>query len=276
MAEDVAIFAEHGFGEDDQQIERSQDPHPHDGKGSDPHTRHRHGRREPVSEIFGTLAALTASAALLVGAAAAVRAIAPAGVAQLEGYDVRRLGTIALYCAAGAVILVAVARVVAHIRSGRQGIASSAIILLVCAGMLAGGSLLVSNMFPAGIIKPQAADTAPVDNGSRMEREIEEVTGTCASGWREADPSSYPGVSYMAVCTSSRIAFITFDSKAAAAMDASPAKQKISEMLDQYASDPQEQADWQILSGDRWIAVGVDDDLVTLQRHWGGGLSPAQ
>ena len=274
MEDDVDLFAEHGFSEDE-----GSDPGLGDDQGQRPRasrSRRQRVKNDPVVRTFGILAILVALAAALVGIAAAVRAVAPAAVAQLGGYSVQYLA-VATFIAVGiALIMVILARVVSRMRSGRRGIASSAIVIMVCAAMLGGGSLLVAHLFPDGIIKPAVTDNAPVSNASQMEQGLEQVAGACEGGWSEVATGSYPGVSHIAVCKSTRVAFITFDSKAAAALYSGPAEQKISDLMDQYSTDQQTEGDWRILSGGQWIAVGDKQHMSSLQKLWGGSLKTAQ
>ena len=247
------------------------------GDDTDDSGHSRGAARHPVTVTLIVLALLAAVAGLLIAVAAAMRAVAPQSLAWLQGVQIRRTAISSLVAVAAAVLLVIIARTVARIRSERHGAGSSAIIIAVCAVMVAGGSLLVAQLFPEGIVRPSVSDAAPINDDEQMQHDIEQIAGACTSGWQQIAVGDYPGVSAIALCTDSRVGYITFSSKAAAAIYAAPAQQKIAEVLDQRAAQANEtqSPQWELLTGDQWIAVGDHAHMLALQQQWGGRLTQA-
>ena len=205
-----------------------------------------------------------------------MRAVAPGKLSQLAVLPVSAYTAIGCVFAVLAIILVVAARV-ADLKRRKGGHAgTAAIVLTAMAGVLIASALVVGNFFPDGIIKASGRDDAPVNSVSRMETDNEAATERCPDGWQSMDVSGYPGISTVAVCKTTRMAFVTFDSASAASMYRSAITSKISSTLDSYSTDSRAQGDWRILSGERWIAFGQKSDIEALHDQWGGTISTVQ
>lgn len=253
----------------------------HAGEGRDPHALAApkpKRQRKPISAerwIAGG-AALSALLSLAAASCAALRAVAPGKLSQLAVLPVSAYTAIGCVFAVLAIILVVAARV-ADLKRRKGGHAgTAAIVLTAMAGVLIASALVVGNFFPDGIIKASGRDDAPVNSVSRMETDIEAATERCPDGWQSMDVSGYPGISTVAVCKTTRMAFVTFDSASAASMYRSAITSKISSTLDSYSTDSRAQGDWRILSGERWIAFGQKSDIEALHDQWGGTISAVQ
>lgn len=253
----------------------------HAGEGRDPHALAApkpKRQRKPISVerwIAGG-AALSALLSLAAASCAALRAVAPGKLSQLAVLPVSAYTAIGCVFAVLAIILVVAARV-ADLKRRKGGHAgTAAIVLTAMAGVLIASALVVGNFFPDGIIKASGRDDAPVNSVSRMETDIEAATERCPDGWQSMDVSGYPGISTVAVCKTTRMAFVTFDSASAASMYRSAITSKISSTLDSYSTDSRAQGDWRILSGERWIAFGQKSDIEALHDQWGGTISTVQ
>lgn len=253
----------------------------HAGEGRDPHALAApkpKRQRKPVSAerwIAGG-AALSALVSLAAASCAALRAVAPGKLSQLAVLPVSAYTAIGCVFAILAIILVVAARVADSKRRKGGHAGTAAIVLTALAGVLIASALVVGNFFPDGIIKASGRDDAPVNSVSRMETDIEAATERCSDGWQSMDVSGYPGISAVAVCKTTRMAFVTFDSASAASMYRSAITSKISSTLDSYSTDSRAQGDWRILSGERWIAFGQKSDIEALYDQWGGTISTVQ
>lgn len=253
----------------------------HAGEGRDPHALAApkpKRQRKPISVerwIAGG-AALSALLSLAAASCAALRAIAPGKLSQLAVLPVSAYTAIGCVFAVLAIILVVAARVADSKRRKGGHAGTAAIVLTALAGVLIASALVVGNFFPDGIITASGRDNAPVNSTSRMESGIEEATERCSDGWQTMDVSGYPGMSAVAVCKTTRMAFVTFDSASAASMYRSAITSKISSTLDSYSTDSRAQGDWRILSGERWIAFGQKSDIEALHDQWGGTISTVQ
>ncbi len=253
----------------------------HAGEGRDPHALAApkpKRQRKPISAerwIAGG-AALSALLSLAAASCAALRAVAPGKLSQLAVLPVSAYTAIGCVFAVLAIILVVAARVADSKRRKGGHAGTAAIVLTALAGVLIASALVVGNFFPDGIIKASGRDNAPVNSTSRMESGIEEATERCSDGWQTMDVSGYPGMSAVAVCKTTRMAFVTFDSASAASIYRSAITSKISSTLDSYSTDSRAQGDWRILSGERWIAFGQKSDTEALHDQWGGAISTVQ
>ena len=253
----------------------------HAGEGRDPHALAApkpKRQRKPISAerwIAGG-AALSALLSLAAASCAALRAVAPGKLSQLAVLPVSAYTAIGCVFAVLAIILVVAARVADSKRRKGGHAGTAAIVLTALAGVLIASALVVGNFFPDGIIKASGRDNAPVNSTSRMESGIEEATERCPDGWQSMDVSGYPGISTVAVCKTTRMAFVTFDSASAASIYRSAITSKISSTLDGYSTDSRAQGDWRILSGERWIAFGQKSDIEALHDQWGGAISTVQ
>ncbi len=253
----------------------------HAGEGRDPHALAApkpKRQRKPISAerwIAGG-AALSALLSLAAASCAALRAVAPGKLSQLAVLPVSAYTAIGCVFAILAIILVVAARVADSKRRKGGHAGTAAIVLTALAGVLIASALVVGNFFPDGIIKASGRDDAPVNSVSRMETDIEAATERCSDGWQSMDVSGYPGISAVAVCKTTRMAFVTFDSASAASIYRSTITSKISSTLDGYSTDSRAQGDWRILSGERWIAFGQKSDIEALHDQWGGAISTVQ
>ena len=253
----------------------------HAGEGRDPHAlaapKPKRQRKPIAAErwIAGG-AALSSLLSLAAASCAALRAVAPGKLSQLAVLPVSAYTAIGCVFAVLAIILVVAARVADSKRHKGGHAGTAAIVLTALAGVLIASALVVGNFFPDGIIKASGRDNAPVNSTSRMESGIEEATERCSDGWQTMDVSGYPGMSAVAVCKTTRMAFVTFDSASAASMYRSAITSKISSTLDSYSTDSRAQGDWRILSGERWIAFGQKSDIEALHDQWGGAISTVQ
>lgn len=253
----------------------------HAGEGRDPHAlaapKPKRQRKPIAAErwIAGG-AALSALLSLAAASCAALRAVAPGKLSQLAVLPVSAYTAIGCVFAVLAIILVVAARVADSKRRKGGHAGTAAIVLTALAGVLIASALVVGNFFPDGIIKASGRDNAPVNSTSRMESGIEEATERCSDGWQTMDVSGYPGMSAVAVCKTTRMAFVTFDSASAASMYRGAITSKISSTLDSYSTDSRAQGEWRILSGERWIAFGQKSDIEALHDQWGGAISTVQ
>ncbi len=253
----------------------------HAGEGRDPHALAApkpKRQRKPISAerwIAGG-AALSALLSLAAASCAALRAVAPGKLSQLAVLPVSAYTAIGCVFAVLAIILVVAARVADSKRRKGGHAGTAAIVLTALAGVLIASALVVGNFFPDGIIKASGRDDAPVNSVSRMETDIEAATERCSDGWQTMDVSGYPGMSAVAVCKTTRMAFVTFDSASAASMYRGAITSKISSTLDSYSTDSRAQGEWRILSGERWIAFGQKSDIEALHDQWGGAISTVQ
>ncbi len=253
----------------------------HAGEGRDPHAlaapKPKRQRKPIAAErwIAGG-AALSSLLSLAAASCATLRAVAPGKLSQLAVLPVSAYTAIGCVFAVLAIILVVAARVADSKRRKGGHAGTAAIVLTALAGVLIASALVVGNFFPDGIIKASGRDDAPVNSVSRMETDIEAATERCSDGWQSMDVSGYPGISAVAVCKTTRMAFVTFDSASAASIYRSAITSKISSTLDGYSTDSRAQGDWRILSGERWIAFGQKSDIEALHDQWGGAISTVQ
>jgi disulfide bond formation protein DsbB len=231
---------------------------------------HGHKRASrPANRWLRGLAGLCGLLSVAAGLVGVVHAVAPASLPSVP----RSLPVpLAIGLAVIAFVLVIIARVGLPKGVSRRGVGTIAVVTGVLGLMLAGGDLLVTNMVPEGIIKAPVRDDAPTTSTTQMEHDLEQAAGPCSSGWRELGAGSYPGVSQAAACIDTRVAFVTFDSKAAASMERSAAQSMIAQQLRKRANDAQAQGDWYTLNGPLWMAVGQKNDMTTLHKTWGGTL----
>ncbi|PLS28896.1 hypothetical protein [Bifidobacterium parmae] len=173
-------------------------------------------------------------------------------------------------------VLVIVARATTPRRVSRRGVASGGIITFVLAVLLLALGVVVGVLFPLGLIRPAVRDEAPSGSADGMKFGIERVVGTCTSGWTDLNVGGYPGVDSAAVCTDTRVAYITFDSDIVADSYNGAVTAKITELLDEHADDARAQGDWRTLGTGRWLAFGSKENMTALQREWGGTLATVE
>ncbi|MDF7640106.1 hypothetical protein PT279_00610 [Bifidobacterium sp. ESL0784] len=119
----------------------------------------------------------------------------------------------------------------------------------------------------------QGKTKAPQNDANQMKQGIEKFAGTCSSGWMDVDVSGQlPGAGSASLCVSTQVAFITFQTRAAASMDGDMVRSQAPTLINQYAGSKVDQNDLRVLSNDRWMAVGKTDAMKALQQQWGGKL----
>lgn len=233
-----------------------------------------------VGDRPGTASRRIALAALLAGLVAvalaglsAAHELAPAYLDPDGKVSGRLIAIAGAALIAVTLVLVIVARATTPRRVSRRGVASGGIIAFVLAVLLLALGVVVGVLFPLGLIRPAVRDEAPSGSADGMKFGIERVIGTCTSGWTDLNVGGYPGVDSAAVCTDTRVAYITFDSDIVADSYNGAVTAKITELLDEHADDARAQADWRTLGTGRWLAFGSKENMTALQREWGGTLA---
>ncbi|WEV72484.1 hypothetical protein [Bifidobacterium sp. ESL0790] len=118
-----------------------------------------------------------------------------------------------------------------------------------------------------------ASSSAPYSSVTQMKKGMEAKAGTCSGGWNDVDASQFPGVSAVSVCVSGRYAFVTFESKTAATVDGPVVRSKAGGLLNQYLGGGGDAAaDYRLLDGGQWMAVGDKSQMTALQSEWGGKI----
>ncbi|WEV53014.1 hypothetical protein [Bifidobacterium sp. ESL0704] len=119
----------------------------------------------------------------------------------------------------------------------------------------------------------QGKTKAPENDANQMKQGIEQFAGTCTGGWMDVDiASQLPGVGAASFCKATQVAFVTFQTKAAASMDGDMVRSQAPNLINRYAGDKIDQNDLRVLSNDQWMAVGKKDAMTALQQQWGGKL----
>lgn len=267
MSDGFDFFDESDFSNQPGDESRRPDD-PRSSRRHAPHNGASHADRGPAvaSGLFGLLA-------LAVGVALLVRAVMPGALTMVPRN--------ALLVIAGVAALVAMICTVAARRRARQAYDAGhpgtfGILMVICAVLCIALGLLLGRVAPEGVVKPAVRDEAPIGNAKQMKEGIEKAAGQCTGGWRDIDASSYPGITDVSLCSDNRSAFVTFDTDASASMDRGLVKSTITEQLQKYAGDSRAQGDWNILNGGRWMAVGQQQSMLSLQRAWGGTIEPLQ
>lgn len=80
----------------------------------------------------------------------------------------------------------------------------------------------------------------------------------------------------MALCTDAKVAYVTFDTVAAASMYRSLVISQVQNLLSQNADNAEAQGEWSVVNGDTWMVVGQRDVMEKLQEQWGGTLEDIQ
>lgn len=159
-----------------------------------------------------------------------------------------------------------------RVRGGRR--AASGIVAAILALVMCAAGYGINHLFPDGIIKTIADDSAPIDDAGRMRADLEAASGACQSGWTDIDVSQYPGVDAATFCQSNLTAYAVFANGAAADLYRSSIEGKAQDVLGQYAGGTAPGSGWGALHGKRWIVVAGNDELTKLQQTWGGTLDP--
>ncbi|NMM99240.1 hypothetical protein [Bifidobacterium olomucense] len=225
----------------------------------------------PASRLFSRLAAVSGVLAVLVALASDVHEIAPDAVPAMTGVPGRYIALTAAVLIAVTVLMVITARATMPKYATHGGVGAGGIVALVAAMLCLTVGVAVGVLFPEGLIH-QSNDKAPVDDTSQMEQGIEQAAGACTGGWQGLDTGGVPGVTTVQMCAEPRVAFVSFESPAAAAVGAPPMRSGIVSLLNQYSTDERAQGDWQLLSGERWMVFGENEAMTALQQQWGGTM----
>lgn len=230
----------------------------------------------PASRLLRKLALATGCMAVLVSAASAVHEVAPFAIAFLVPVPGRYIALTGAVLIAVTMILVIAARASMPRYATHGGVGAGGIIALVAAIVLLTVGVAVGVLFPEGLVQRQERDVAPVDSTEQMEQGIEQVTGACESGWQGMNSGGLPGIITVQVCEDRRVAFVSFDSEASAAIGRAPVQSGVSMLLAQNAGNEQAQGDWRLLSGERWTVFGEEPTISALQQQWGGSIATIQ
>ena len=239
---------------------------------------HRGGRRSRTaandsrSRFISRLAALTGTLAVAVGAFSAAHELAPNIIDPDGKVPGRYIALAAAILVACTFLLIILARVVLPRNTSHHGVASGGIITLVVSLLMLVLGVSVGVLFPQGLIQPRIRDVAPIESNAQMEQGIDQAAGACESGWSGLDSGGYPGITTVEMCPDTRVAFVSFDTDASAAMSKALLESKIAEVLAQHSEDERAQGDWRLLSGGQWVVFGNADQMTALQQLWGGTL----
>lgn len=227
----------------------------------------------PVIAIIGFLIGFLT---MLASAVALTHAIRPAILPQIP-IGASLCGPLA--AAAGvAFVLSCVARGISshkrhmgiRVRGGKRavsGIVTSILALVMCAAGFG-----INHLFPEGVIKNIADDSAPVSDTARLRADLEAAAGACQSGWTDADVSQFPGVKVASYCQSNLTGYALFSNGTAADLYRSAIENQAKSTLGQYAGGTEPGSGWGALHGKEWIVIAGNDELAKLQQTWGGTL----
>lgn len=230
------------------------------------------GRASGANLLVRTLCAITGLAAVLSGAAAAARAIAPKMLPVIEGQPTSTWLVTAIAASIITIILIIVARITAPYGRKRSAATTWGVIAVVLALLLSCLGFLVGNMFSDGIVKPAVRDEAPISDTAAMQKGMEGVFGACTSDWQNINASQYPGVKSIYLCTQTRVAYAVFDNDSAINLYKGPLATQASKLLDQHSGEVGS-TKYAMLIGKRWVIVGEQSKIEKLQRSWGGTLN---
>ncbi|WEV42039.1 hypothetical protein OZX57_00475 [Bifidobacterium sp. ESL0682] len=83
----------------------------------------------------------------------------------------------------------------------------------------------------------QGKTKAPETDANQMKQGIEQQAGTCAGGWIDVDVSGQlPGANAASFCKTTQVAFITFQTKAAASMDGDMVRSQAANVISSMAA----------------------------------------
>ncbi|MBW3088620.1 hypothetical protein KIH77_07750 [Bifidobacterium sp. 82T24] len=233
---------------------------------------YRGGRASGANMLCKTFCVIAGVLAVLAGAAAAVRAIAPAALPIVGGQSTSTWLTLAVIAAVATLIFVIIARVTAPIDRKRGAATTWGVIAIVLSLLLSCLGFLVGNMFNDGIVKPAVRDEAPISDTTAMQTGMEGVFGACTSDWQSINASQYPGVKSIAICKQTRVAYAVFDNDSAINLYKTPLATQASKLLDQYSGEVGD-TKYAMLIGKRWVIVGEQTKIEKLQRSWGGTIN---
>jgi hypothetical protein len=223
--------------------------------------------------VLGILSVLFALASIAAGAIDVARAVNPAWLSGVNSQLYQLPSVVpALALAIVAIILIIICRSIARGRTKRRYGTSGAIVGSIFGILLAVVALMLTNIFPNGVISSSPQDTKLASNAKLAEQEIEKVTGTCESGWKTVDVEQYPGVNAVVYCKSNKVAFAGFSNPTAANLYRAPLQSKALDYITSKLSDSEiaKLGDFNSLSGGQWIIVGPTSSAEKLQKQMGG------
>lgn len=227
----------------------------------------------PTSRMLSRCAVVTGVLSIIAAANCTVHEIAPFAIPFMSGVRGRYIAGTAAVLIGITLVLVIAARITMPRHSTHGGVGSGGIISLVLSIVLLVIGVAVGVLFPQGLVQAPSNDKAPVENTAQMEQGIEQSAGACVDGWQGLGTDGVPGITTIQMCENPRIAFVSFESEAAAAVGRAPIESKIAELLSQYADNDKAQGDWRLLNGKRWMVFGEADKMTALQQQWGGDLT---
>ncbi|MDF7666044.1 hypothetical protein [Bifidobacterium sp. ESL0745] len=119
----------------------------------------------------------------------------------------------------------------------------------------------------------QGKTKAPDTDANQMKQGIEQQSGVCTGGWMDVDVASkLPGATSASFCKATQVAFITFQTKAAASMDGDMVRSQAANVISQYGGSKVDPNNLRLVSNDLWMAVGNAKAMGALQQQWGGTL----
>lgn len=226
-----------------------------------------------LSRHFRVYALICGLLAVCAAASSLVHEAAPAVIGALESVRGRYIALTAAVLIGLTMLLVIVARTTVPKRASHHGVASGGVLMMLCATLLLILGVVIGILFPSGIVQPAVRDEAPADDITAMEQQIDRIAGDCTSGWQALSSGGLPGINGIEVCVDSRVAFVSFDSAASAALSIAPLESQIAQLSGQSIDMSMDLSEWRVLSGERWMAFGSTDTMTALQERWGGDLS---
>lgn len=226
-----------------------------------------------IMVLLGLLSVLFGLASIAAGAIDVVRAINPAWLAETapQLYALPSLIP-AIATAIITIILVIICRSIAKGRTRKRYGTSGAIVAAILGILLTVVALVVTNLFPDGVISSNSADAKLATDSSLAQSTLEKAAGTCTSGWTNVDTSDYPGVSQVFYCASNQTAFAGFANPTAANLYRMPLQSKALSIIKSKLTSEQiaQLPAFESLSGSQWIAVAPNSVIDSLQGQIGG------
>lgn len=224
--------------------------------------------------VWSRFAAVTGLVSGLSGLAFMLHALAPAKLSHLgKVADSAWIG-VSLGFAFLTLILVIVARHADTVPRGRRRVGSTGIVLLLCGILFTLGGVLAGNVIPQGVAKQPLPDHAPTTSVPSMNQGIDRAVQTCGSGWKDPGLQSYPGVSQAQYCKSNMMGYVVFDNPSFLSMYQPSIRGKIKDLIGQYGDNAPKDTDWSLLTGGKWLVFGTKDQMLKVQKQWGGTLTP--
>lgn len=223
--------------------------------------------------LLGFISVLFGLASIAAGAFDVVRAINPAWLAQFSPQIYALPGLIpAIVLAIVTIILVIICRSIAKGRTRKKYGTSGAIVSAIFGILLAVVALVVTNLFPDGVISSNSSDAKLATDSSLAQGTLEKAAGSCSSGWTTVDTADYPGVTQVFYCASNQTAFAGFSNPTAANLYRMPLQSKALSIIKSKLTSEQiaQLPEFESLSGSQWIAVAPSSVIDSLQGQIGG------